>query len=96
MQFAMCKGLRQQGPDDANFGIGTLMPHHQHRAFRVAHDVTGIGTEEIGSHRRPVRGHHDQVGLDRRGFLEDLVIDAALPHHGRNPRRLDAGFARHN
>ena len=41
------------------------VPHHQHRAFGVAHDVAGIGAEEIGAHRRPVRRHHDQVGLDR-------------------------------
>jgi len=70
------------------------VPHHQHRAFGVAHHMAGIGAEEIGPHRRPMRGHHDQVGLDRRGFLKDLVIDAALPHSAGDARSIDARFAR--
>ena len=29
-----------------------LVAHHQHRALGVAHDMAGIGAEEIGAHRR--------------------------------------------
>ncbi len=58
--------------------------------------MAGIGAEKIGPHRRPVRCHNDQVGLDRRGFLEDLVIDATLPHGGGDARSIDARFARYN
>ena len=58
--------------------------------------MAGIGAKKIGPHRRPVRRHDDQVGLDRRGFLEDLVIDTALPHSGGDARSIDARFARYD
>ena len=72
----------------STFRDHALVPHHQHRAFGVAHDVAGVGAEKIGPHRRPVRRHDDQVGLDRGGLLEDLVIDATLPHRGGDALRL--------
>jgi hypothetical protein len=37
-----------------------------------------------------MRRHHNQIAVYRGSFLENLVVDAALPYHNRNPRRLDA------
>jgi hypothetical protein len=31
-----------------------LLPHDQHRALRVAHDVPGVGAQEIGADAGPV------------------------------------------
>ncbi|CKY83269.1 Uncharacterised protein [Mycobacterium tuberculosis] len=58
--------------------------------------MTGIRTEKVTLHRRPVRRHHDQVGADVGGFFEHFVIDAALTDDDRNAPAFNSGFARNN
>jgi hypothetical protein len=58
--------------------ISGLLPHHQDRTLGIADHVSGIGPEEVCSHRRSMRTHHDQIGAKSFRFLEHLVINAAL------------------
>ena len=55
--------------------------------------MTGIGAEKICAHRRAVRGHHDEIGLDGRGLFENLVINAALPHYAGDAGGIDTAVA---
>src|SRR5713101_7155415 len=63
--------------------------HHQHRALGEALHVAGIGAEKIAFHRRAVRAHDDQVGVDRLRLLQHLVIDAALTDRGADLARFE-------
>src|SRR5262249_17297438 len=65
-----------------------FLPHHEHRAAGVAHHVPRIRAEEIGAYRvplRPLRRHDDEVRADRGRLFQNLLIDAALAHRGRDP-----------
>jgi uncharacterized SAM-binding protein YcdF (DUF218 family) len=73
-----------------------LVPHHQDGALRVAHDMACIRAEKIGAHRRTVRCHDNEVGVHGCGLLQNLMIDAALPHYRGNPGCFNPGFARHD
>src|SRR6266576_7313758 len=67
----------------STFRDHALLPHHQHRTLGVAHHVAGIGAEEVGTDAgpmRPVRTHHDEVGIDRARLVQNFLMDAALAH----------------
>src|SRR6202007_1769805 len=61
-----------------------LPAHHEHRAGSVAHHGGRIRTEEIRALPRPMRAHDDEVGADRRGLVDDLVMNAALTYGDRH------------
>jgi hypothetical protein len=42
--------------------------------------MTGVRSEKIAAHVWPVRGHYDEIGIDGFGFLDNLMIDAALAY----------------
>ena len=58
----------------------------------MPYDGLGVGANEKGGRRRPVRAYNDQIAAPFLRLLQDLMIHGAKTHGGRNTLWRITGF----